>query len=545
MFNSSENSNIGFDIKNPVELLVLLDENIQSGETKLHDWQIQFMMDFAEETHTKDDPFLAEVRAANGSGKDKYIVAACIVWLCMRYKYGRGVATNGSGVQLDNQTEVYIDYLCKRANVVFGIFFGGQEVWKCNYRYYECIPCNSPITLFATDEANKAEGYHPLIPGGKMAIFASEAKAIPDEIFTALNRCTGFTHRVDVSSPGVQLGVFYDRCMASVPRKGVKDIKSVGKTPIQYHITAFDCPHITPGEIEIMAQEMPGGKNGVAFRSAVLAEFGSSDEMVVIPFQYVYESFSREIKHVPEAYRKAGLDLSDGGDETVLTVRNGNKLIKIDAFRFNNTEDTIEYLVEKFIEYDLKHEESLIHADCGGLGKPILDRLKRMGWTNIRYVDNRNTPHHKRTYLNRGTELWFMFRKLLERYEIILPKDQKLSKQLSGRYYKIDQNNKHRLLSKIEQRSRGYPSPDRADSVILCFWDFKSPFVEEVATEETRPFTPSVVNLKPKGDFSLKQWAKEESTDSLKRRLGKRQDMSLYLEQIEQYNKQLKMEKMI
>src|SRR5271157_4798566 len=50
-----------FNILNPVELLFLLDDDIMSGVTKLHPWQVQFMIDFANEAHTKDQPFNAEV----------------------------------------------------------------------------------------------------------------------------------------------------------------------------------------------------------------------------------------------------------------------------------------------------------------------------------------------------------------------------------------------------------------------------------------------------------------------------------------------------
>jgi len=63
----------GVDIKDPVELLYLLDDKIGNGSIVLHDWQIQFMLDFADRRHTKDSPFQAEVLACNGSGKDKYV----------------------------------------------------------------------------------------------------------------------------------------------------------------------------------------------------------------------------------------------------------------------------------------------------------------------------------------------------------------------------------------------------------------------------------------------------------------------------------------
>jgi len=536
----------GFNIGSPVELLYLIDEDIANGTTKLHPWQLQFMFDFADERHTKDLPYLAEVRACNGSGKDKYVVAACIVWLCMRYRNARGVATNGSGVQLDNQTEAYVDMLCNKANKFFRQRYGWQiDVWKRNYRYYECILTESPIVLFATDEPNKAEGFHPLVPGGKMAIFASEAKAIPDDIFSALTRCTGFTHRVDVSTPGLPMGVFYDRCQTAIKRKEIADIKEVGPTDcLEYHITAYDCPHITTSEIENFAKDLPGGKNSAIFKSGVLAEFGSTDEMVVIPHMYIWKAYREKgRKWLSEAQNKAGLDLSDGGDETVLVVRNGNRHLKTIPFKFDNTEDTVAFLSEKFIEFELTNSEAYIFADCGGLGKPILDRLKRMGWANIRYVDNRAKPRRPKTYLNLGAEVWFHTRLLLERSELIIEYDDLLVKQLASRFYKI-KDNKHQLLSKIEMRSRGYKSPDRADAFVLSFWDYKSTFEEKVPEEAEEILKTLKVPLIPKPVNSFTQQdLLGGKNDSIAKRLGKRQDFSVLQEQLDAYNRSRKEQK--
>jgi len=525
----------GFDIKDPVELLFLLDDDIASGEVTLHDWQIQFMLDFALDVHTKELPFTAAVQAANGSGKDKYIVAACVVWICMRYLQARGVVTNGSGVQLDNQTEVYIRQLCERANAKIA-----PNIWKCNYRYYECLATGSPITLFATDEANKAEGYHPLVSGGKMAIFASEAKAIPDEIFTALGRCTGYTHRVDVSTPGNIIGYFYETCTTALDRNSIKDIKELNSTQyLLYKVTAYQCSHITPQEIEAFAAKLPGGKNSPVFKSGMLAEFGATDEMVVIPYTYVWMSVNKtaSIKHIEEPHNKAGLDLSDGGNETVLSVRNGNRLLKVIPFKFDNTEDTVSFLEDKFKENDLTHPDSYIFGDCVGMGKPILDRLKRKGWSNIRYFDSRGKAYQPTVYRNRNAEVWFHFKKLLERKELILFYEKVLQAQLAARYYKII-GSIHQLLSKLEQRARGYPSPDRADSVVMCFLDYKSTF-REVDPEADKPFKQPEVT-KPVSEFTLKEWAKR-GTDSPNESLNpsKGKNFSVYRASINRYNSQL------
>lgn len=525
----------GFDFKDPVELLYFLDDDISSGATKLHPWQIQFMMDFADDRHSKDHPFQAAVQACNGSGKDKYIVAACIVWLCMRYCYARGIATNGSGDQLDNQTELHIEWLCKQVNKKID-----PKIWKCNYRYYECLATASPIKLFATDEPGKAEGYHPLRTGAKMAIFASEAKSIPAEIFDALERCHGFTHRIDVSSPGLQTGNFYDVCMTGIERRSVKDVKEVPPiNVIRYLITYKDCPHITELEADRMASKLKGGRTNATFRSSMLSEFCTTDEMVVCNSTDVWLAVnSPPAEWVKEEHNKGGLDLSDGGDETCLIVRNGNKhLATIPIRDIENTEDTISFLEEQFKLWNLNHPQAYIYADCGGLGKPMLDRLKRKGWSNIRYVDNRHRPFEPRTYQNRGAEIWFHCSILFEQRLLIVNYDRELVTQLCTRYYKITPKNTHQLLSKVESRSRGYPSPDRADAFVLAFWDYKSKYHDFAPPEEDKlPFTPEKQE-KPKPDFSMLEWAKRGDSDTnFLHRTTKDIDFSLLQEEVKRFN---------
>ena len=533
----------GVDIADPVELLTMLDERIMSGQTKLHDWQIQFMLDFARNDHTKEHPFQAVVQACNSSGKDKYIIAACAVWLCMRYREVECPITSSSGNQLDNQTGAHIDRLCNQANAVFG------KLWKINYRYYEFQhvgelgqPMPSKLKLFATDEAGKAEGYHPVDAGKKMAIFTSETKSIPEDITSALERCTGFTHRVDASSPGLPAGYFHNTCMSAIDRNILSDIKSVDSTKvIRYLVTAYQCAHITHSEIERIASKLPGGKSNVVFKSSILAEFGTTDEMVVIPSSFVHRAVKAEnITWLQEEHNTAGLDLSDGGAETVLAVRNGNKLIGLEAFRFEDSEDTIEYLQEKFKFYGLNHPNALIFGDYCGMGGPMLKSLKRKGWSNMRYVDSRNTASEPKTYANRGTELFFNMRLLLERNELILMNDKTLSTQLATRYYKITTKNIHQLLSKLEQKSKGYPSPDRADAVNLCFWNYKSTRVEaDLVLPFERKKDEDNEDLKVVGDFDLNSWANSHRQAYQPEHI-ERDNLTELQDELSAYNKQRK-----
>lgn len=500
----------GFDIKDPLELVILLDDDIRTGKITLHPWQIQFLIDFSNPANIAQFPFQALMRACNGSGKDKYILAPCAVWLNMRYRKARGVVTSSSGVQLDNQTCAYITLLCNEANRKWG------NIWKCNYRYYECLPTEAPIICYATDEPGKAEGFHPLEAGARMGIYMSEDKTIPDEINTAINRCSGYTHRIHVSTPGDTSGHFFDLCSTAVSRKEIKNVKEVRPEDyIQYVVTYKECPHIPESDYRRTIRNTPGGENSSVIKSQFFAEFGTTGEMVVIPSIYVWRASKRTEKDwVPEPHNRGGLDLSDGGDETVLVVRNGNRILKLIPFRFDNSEDTIAFLNEAFKDNGLVHRDALIYADCGGIGKPMLDRMRRQGWSNIRYCDNRAKTSRPKTYRNWGAQSWFHFADCIKTDPIIIPDDVSLIKQLSTRYYKIMDGAIHQLLSKIEMRSRGYHSPDRADAVVLAFTDYKQSYVSEYDKDERKP---TLEGEEPKPEkvrtFDLRSWARGSSMD--------------------------------
>jgi hypothetical protein len=509
------NDKDGILIADPVELLFLVDEDIITGKVELYDWQVQFMEDFARGGPSADKPFQAAVRACNGSGKDKYVIAACAVWVCIRYRQTTCPVTSASGFQLDTQTCKHIRRLCESWNRKFG-----QEMWDCKYRHYtfRFDPNdnlnNSEIHCYATDEPGKAEGFHPTEAGARMAIFCSEDKSVPDTINNALNKCTGYTHRVHVSTPGSMRGHFYNYCNMAVKRDSIKDVLEVGSADwIEYHINSDKCPHLGKNYKAQAAKNIPGGMNSPAYQSQVEAEFGSDEgEMLVIPFTYIWQAIrkTQPQQWFPENFNTIGLDLSDGGAECAFTVRNGNKHLVTIGFKFHDTQDTIDYLDDKFREWNMNHPEARIYGDCIGIGKPILDSLKRKGWKNIVFFDSRAAAANSTVYKNRNAENWFHTRLLLEKNEVIFAENETteglLATQLSSRHYKLMEGKIHQMLTKMEEKAKGNPSPDRADSFTYCFWGYKSQVTIEHKNTD-KPFELPAFEEKTKGDFTLKGWA--------------------------------------
>ena len=123
-------------------------------------------------------------------------------------------------------------------------------------------------------------------------------------------------------------------------------------------------------------------------------------------------------------------------------------------------------------------------VDDGGVGGGVVDRLtrvkrndpERFKWMEVMRIQFGKRIKH-RNYHDTTTYMMGVLRKLLEDYEddgtpkpveIILPNDDDLIGQLSSRKYSMTEQSKQKVESKDEMKKRNLPSPDEADSVLLC-----------------------------------------------------------------------------
>lgn len=429
------------DFGDAATFVAFFDEGIREGRYGMYPWQSKILYEATSREYTEKDPYKASIAAVNGSGKDRMIISGLAAFFAACYNKALIVITSASGKQIDEQTKPYIKSFCTEINK-----FAGAEIFDIKDRSVTCLTTGSRIVLFATDEAGKAEGWHPLDPGAKFILIVNEAKSVSEEIFRALYRCTGFTHRIDISSPGMQDGHFYKMHMS-------------GRWNT-YKITAFDCPHL--GEKFASDVEFEYGKTSPLYRSMVECEFGTEDAQVVITLEALLKC--KNAVHGIELTDTAGVDLSAGGDETVVAIRNGNKITNLHCFRTNSTSIILKRLEDIFA----KHKLSAIYADAGGLGKPIIDELSRRGYSMLHYVYNNGTPHDTKAYFDRGTELYFNLSHLVTDGLVILPEDQKLRSQLTTREYIGVDGERVKLVPKKKLST----SPDRADAVVLAFANY-------------------------------------------------------------------------
>ena len=412
---------------------------------------------------TEQDPYLASYVCANGSGKDKILISTAAIGLPLLYRDVIVVITSSSNEQLKFQTENHITRGIAALNARLG-----QPVYESIHYYHRCPARGGEIKLFATDEAGRAEGWHPMSKGGRLVIIVNEAKSITPEIFSALDRCHGYSHWLEISSPGPRRGMFYENFKRAVKHPEVY-------TSNRYFARRVDvslCPHVSP---QAQARVVEKHKeNSFIVQTSLRANFFEEEKDVVIPAGLVDDCESVE----PEGETIGiGLDCAAGGDETTLIIRRGNRLVDELYFREPDIEKACA-LIDRRLD-PFRFAEYSFNMDDGGVGVGFRSILSRYSWSLIPR-HNQSAAYKKDEFTNLGAEMWWHVRDLFQSRKIIKPANETLYTQLITRQNDVSEGlGKKKLASKKRIKELGGASPDRADAFVLAFYSYNPVLIDK------------------------------------------------------------------
>jgi len=462
---------VALDIANPWELMCLVDSNVRSGITAPYEWQKEFHITVGNAEATDKNPWCYTVTAGNGAGKDSYIIAWLAMWFIVSKVRSRVIITSGSVNQVNTQTEPYIREVANKINKWFEKKSGQpQAMVMCQKHYIRCLASGSEIRLFATDDAGKAEGYHPMpYPGSKMLLIVNEAKSVTEEIFTALHRCTGYSHWLEISSPGEPRGHFYE------------STKRYPGIVVDYTM----CPHIS--EMQRLRDADTHGVSSIFYRSCYLGLFTLVTEKSVVDMICIEKCRAAKIKHKLAGTISIGGDVAGGKDKNTVTIFNGNKFIALHRWRERDMAKTAGQFIKIFLQYP----GASVAMDSNALGQPIVDmiradsRIQEAGIT-VTGIRNQGKALNQAVYGNRGAEIWTKGSRLIEQCKIICDfSDAQLVDQLTKRRFTDPDGVKLYLESKADHPGE---SPDEADSFMLALSRIPSLDSEEETAE--KPFDP-------------------------------------------------------
>lgn len=165
-----------------------------------------------------------------------------------------------------------------------------------------------------------------------------------------------------------------------------------------------------------------------------------------------------------------------GGDRFVVAARRGHVVEWVESRTKVEGEEGALWLKTLIDE----HKPTRVFIDAGGLGAPIISRVRGMGPEYakiIRAVNFGSKSQFKKTWpkkpgpVNVRAEIQQRLKDWLADADLqkAIPDDDALQADMLSIRRKPDNNNDLRLVSKDEMKEKGYRSPDLADGVALTF----------------------------------------------------------------------------
>ena len=249
------------------------------------------------------------------------------------------------------------------------------------------------------------------------------------------------------------------------------------------------------------------GEDSDVFRVRVAGDFPLQEDDIFIPLPLVENSIMTEFspRKKPDSIH-IGCDVARFGDDRTVI---GYKIDeKAEFYKKRQGQDTMktaddivmlgEMLVQRYRLSPDADDPIPVKVDDGGVGGGVVDRLRQMKrnapeklwWLEIYPVIFGQRIKHKH-YHDSTTYMMSVVKKLLQPYdedghrkpvELILPDDDDLVAQLSGRKYGLTETSKIKVESKDAMKKRGRPSPDEADCVLLLCLPVKPPKKKGVRT---------------------------------------------------------------
>lgn len=319
--------------------------------------------------------------------------------------------------------------------------------------------------------------HHP-----RLLVIVDEPTGVSEEIHLAISTLTtGVQNAIlMIGNPTLNVGTFADSFKHP-------DIWHAIKISCLDHPNVIEGREVIPGAVTrewLAERRRMWGEHHPFWGPRVLGEFPQISVRGVIPLGWLeraqdaakqQEALAKaELDRVP---RIGGLDVARYGDNAcVLTIRRGDAVEEIETWAHKSLMETTGMAVRAIRDRELK----LLVVDAAGLGAGVADRLLELHQPILAYNGGHRafTPS---TFGNRRSELWWHLRSRFEQQRLWLPQATPplLLRDLLAPEYEIASSGRLRVETKEQLLNRGFPSPDFADSLVMCFAAEENPDLVE------------------------------------------------------------------
>lgn len=422
---------------------------------------------------------MTTVRSGHGVGKST-VEAWVVIWFMVTRPFPKIPCTAPTQHQLFDILWAEVSKWLRNNKA-----FSNELIWTKEKVYMRGYPEEWFAVARTASKPDALQGFH----AEDVLYIIDEASGVDDDIFEPVLGA--------LSTPGAKLlmcgnptqlsGFFYD---------------SHNKNRASYatfHIDGRNSSRVSQDFVQTIINMY--GEDSDVFRVRVAGDFPLQEDDIFIPLSLVEKSIVTEFspRKNPNLIH-IGCDVARyGDDKTVIGYKIDEKVTlykKRQGQDTMKTADDIAMLGEMLVQrYRLTPEKDTpipVKVDDGGVGGGVVDRLRqikrnnpdRFWWLEIYPVIFGQRIKHK-YYHDSTTYMMAIVKKLLQPFdedtgerkpvELILPDDDDLVAQLSGRKYALTEASKIKIESKKEVKKRGQPSPDEADCVLLLCLPVKPP----------------------------------------------------------------------
>ena len=230
-------------------------------------------------------------------------------------------------------------------------------------------------------------------------------------------------------------------------------------------------PQVIIDEREKMKEQEPS-----LFAHVWLGEPLAQTDNAILNRDAVIEAMSR--KADTDGSVEIGVDVARyGSDRSTFYKRKGLGLVDSREY----TKLALTELATKLETFADFNKDIRIKIDDTGIGGGLTDIMKERGY-NVIPINFGASASDKDKYTNLISEAWFYIQSIIK--DISIPKDNDLLMELTTRRWKMDSRGRRAGESKDDYKKRGYRSPDKADGLILAYYNPVEQVVEWATVDE-------------------------------------------------------------
>lgn len=162
-----------------------------------------------------------------------------------------------------------------------------------------------------------------------------------------------------------------------------------------------------------------------------------------------------------------GVDVARyGDDQSVIRFRKGRDARTIPPLKFRGL-DTMQFAAI-IAEHAKKHLADAVFVDGGGVGGPVIDRLRQLNVPNLHEINFGSQLPAGGDYKYMNAKMWGGLRDALND-GLAIDDSEDLQTDLTAREYYFTPDNRIMLEPKESMKDRGLASPDDADALALTY----------------------------------------------------------------------------